>query len=197
MKSRLEKEIIEEFKESYNIDIDKESLKQQYINSLDKSETIKEQFSKIKYWKKLCYSFGSIALVLLCGIIVLSSIKIWHKSKDDVEDIITEEFEAYMLQESEIYTNVYNQKINITKKSSIYIYFGADYNLNSENRIFFYIIKSTEETANLNIIINEEKRQISNNDYGIIAKIPSNQETYEISFIIENNGDKTEYIIRK
>ena len=59
------------------------------------------------------------------------------------------------------------------------------------------IIIEPEDTSKLNITINEEKYQINNNDYGIIAKIPSNQETYEISFIIENKGDKTEYIIRK
>lgn len=199
MVRKLKQSILEDFNDSYSIEIDKESLKKQYISSLDTNH-ISIQNDKINYWKKLSYSLCGVMVVLLCvivtGIVLIGK---WSDSEGmNDEEIMTEEFRAFMKENTDIYGNKYIMSYNISKNIDLYIYTGDIYSeKDSRIVVYSYIIKGGNDTSDTYIIINDNKEQVKDDDYGIITEVPYDHEHYEISFIIEKNGKQTKYSITK
>ena len=121
MSKKLNKIIMDDFNKTYSIELDKEKI---YKNIQAKEEK-EDNIQTVLYLKRLCKRISVAACLIIVCLISIISIMLISDHRNNVDDIVTKEFQEYM----EEYTGVSKYSINsfFQLKENIYINIYAFY----------------------------------------------------------------------
>ncbi len=192
MGKKIEKIIMDDFNETYKVEIDKEKI----LNNIqmDKNEDLEcevKTSTTISKLKLLCNKLTiSLSVVVVCLVLVVGLYVFGNHKGNSNNDILTKDFQAYMVEYSgvkdcKLYSFVRNDTLEL------YIYECKD----TKNNInyYFYKAKVSYDSSNIYLKINNEKIELMNDSYGVFCEIQKDQ---EIVFSIEKNDLITDYKIK-
>lgn len=182
MKKKVKDFFLEDFEKNYKYKPNKEEI---LANIEEETDFNKEVYSLLR-WKKLSITLMTCMLVIILGLGIISIVQSHPDEKKD--NVITCEFKEYMNSYGDM--QVLLEEINIRNDYNMYIYKVVNSSKIDNNTSYLYLFKNEYDDQIVILVINNNKQQLFNNSYGILA-----QNTDQVSFSIETNDQKYEYKI--
>ena len=186
MSKKIDKIILDDFKETYSIEVDKEKIYKQLQVKPVKDNKLLELLK----FKKLCKGLSIAVCLLLVSVIVLVIYKFGFSYKSIDDKVLTDDFIEYMEEYSgdDIY-KLYGY-IDVSTNCKLYIYKMT----NAKKEFYFYSVIEKEDEKKF-IIIDGKRINLESNSFGLLCEIDITKENKDIIFSIEYNGKVTEYKI--
>ena len=145
------------------------------------------------YLKRLCKRISVAACLIIVCLISIISIMLISDHRNNVDDIVTKEFQEYM----EEYTGVSKYSINsfFQLKENIYINIYNLENIESGKVYYFYFFENKLNSLDYNLLLNDRIILLKDGSYGILCEFSKEDTNKDICFSIEYNGKITDYKI--
>lgn len=177
-KKELKKLIRNDIETNYNVNYNEEEALSHFV--------VKEKVKNTKLRIALNY-----AVVCLIGIVLGFAICIPLK-KINVQDYITDEFEAFVNKDGDyICENNLKYNLNFYDRCNIIIY-----RVESKDIANYYYIVKISDTVNIaNLFYENQKLELTHNSFGLLDSFDKNKEEETLKFYIEVDGKTIEYVL--
>ena len=177
-KKELKKLIRNDIETNYNVNYNEEEALSHFV--------VKEKVKNTKLIIALNY-----AVVCLIGIVLGFAICIPLKNIN-VQDYITEEFEAFVNKEGyPICENYLKYNINFYDRCNIIIYRVESKDIAN----YYYIIKIDDCIIKPYLFYENQKLELTHNSFGLLDSFDKNKDEETLKFHIEVDGKTIEYVL--